>query len=46
MLKRQKEAERKEVEVLDIELSVNNRIIANDTTMSKGDEIDFNQYIS
>jgi hypothetical protein len=45
-LKRQKEAERKEVEVLDIELSVNNRIIANDTTMSKGDEIDFNQYIS
>jgi len=46
LLKRQKEAERKEVEVLDIELSVNNRIIANDTTMSKGDEIDFNQYIS
>jgi hypothetical protein len=45
-LKRQKEAERKEVEVLDIEVSVNNRIIANDTTMSKGDEIDFNQYIS
>jgi len=46
LLKRQKEAERKEVEVLDIEVSVNNRIIANDTTMSKGDEIDFNQYIS
>jgi hypothetical protein len=45
-LKRQKEAERKDVEVLDIEVSVNNRIIANDTTMSKGDEIDFNQYIS
>jgi molybdopterin converting factor small subunit len=45
-LKRQKEAERKNVEVLDIEVSVNNRIIANDTTMSKGDEIDFNQYIS
>jgi len=46
LLKRQKEAERKDVEVLDIEVSVNNRIIANDTTMSKGDEIDFNQYIS
>jgi len=45
-LKRQKEAERKDVEVLDIEVSVNNRIIANDSTMSKGDEIDFNQYIS